>query len=37
MNRRFVSAESVQRAAFDDFREQLGEARRDLAELRAGR
>jgi F0F1-type ATP synthase membrane subunit b/b' len=37
MNRRFVSAEAVQRAAFDDFREQLGDVRRDLAELRAGR
>jgi F0F1-type ATP synthase membrane subunit b/b' len=37
MNRRFVSAEAAQRAAFDDFREQLGDVRRDLAELRAGR
>ena len=37
MNRRFIGAEAVQRAAFVDFREQLGEARRDLAELRAGR
>ena len=37
MNRRFVGAEAVQRAAFDDFREQLGDVRRNLAELRAGR
>jgi hypothetical protein len=37
MNRRFISAEAVQRAAFDDFRGQLGGVRRDLAELRAGR
>jgi F0F1-type ATP synthase membrane subunit b/b' len=37
MNRRFVSAEVVQRVAFDDFREQLGDVRRDLAELRSGR
>ena len=37
MNRRCVSAEAVQRAALDDFQEQLVDVRRDLAELRAGR
>ena len=37
MNRRFLGAEVVQRAAFADIRDQLGDVRRELAEIRAGR